>query len=338
LITHVFIFFGKDIRTAWKQARDKSQPDPHYQAMLKYKEVPTWWYLTIFVLCFLAGIIVNIKGHTTLAVWEYIVALILGFFVAPFSTILDALYGASVFTNQLSNMVGGIVAPGRPLANLYFSSWCHQVVQESIHLSSWMKIGQYTKVPPRALFWVQIYGSLLGPAFNYPIMMSIIASQRDVLLAPRGNTLWSGALLQQLNAESVSWSLATQTFGIHGRYPIVPLALLVGLGLPIIHWLVARCVPRVRKYPINTPIIATFAGHYYYGTTSWIWSSIAVGIFSQAWLRRRYPAIYNKYVSERPPARPPTLHLSLSLPISLARTDLDRTISSAPRSTEGPSS
>ncbi|KAL4933192.1 OPT oligopeptide transporter protein-domain-containing protein [Aspergillus undulatus] len=52
LITHVLIFCCKDIATAWKQAWSKTQPDPHYQVMLKYKEVPIWWYYVSFVLTF----------------------------------------------------------------------------------------------------------------------------------------------------------------------------------------------------------------------------------------------------------------------------------------------
>lgn len=42
LISHVLTFYRKDMIKAWKQARSKTQPDIHYQAMLKYKEVPMW--------------------------------------------------------------------------------------------------------------------------------------------------------------------------------------------------------------------------------------------------------------------------------------------------------
>lgn len=121
LISHVLIFYSKDMWTAWKQARSRTQPDPHYQAMLKFKEVPLWWYWALFALAFFAGLIVNIKGQTTLPVWGYIIALLLGAFIAPFSCILYGLYGTGVSTNQLSKMVAGALHPGRPLANLYFA-------------------------------------------------------------------------------------------------------------------------------------------------------------------------------------------------------------------------
>ncbi|PLN84639.1 OPT peptide transporter Mtd1 [Aspergillus taichungensis] len=295
LIAHVLIFFTKDMRQSWTQARTHTQPDPHYQAMRRYKEVPMWWYLGLFILAFVAGLIVNIKGETTLSVWGYIIALLLGAFIAPFSCILYGLYGIGVATNQLSKMVGGAIHPGRPLANLYFASWSHQVILLSVNLANWLKIGQYTKVPHRVMFATQIYGTLLGAGLNYAVMTTIVTSQRTVLLDPTGTSVWSGSNVQSLNSQAITWALAKEVYGPSGRYLLVPLGLLIGLALPVFHWLLLRLFPRLRGVHLNTAIIAASAGLYYFGTTAWISSSIAVGLFSQFWLRRRMPAVYNKY-------------------------------------------
>ncbi|PKX90429.1 OPT family oligopeptide transporter [Aspergillus novofumigatus IBT 16806] len=273
LITHVLIFYGKDMYTAWKQARSRTQPDPHFQAMLKYKEVPMWWYLALFVLAFFAGLIVNIKGETTLPAWGYIVSLLLGAFIAPFSCILYGLYGTGVATNQLSKMVAGAV------------------ILLSVNLANWLKVGQYTKVPHRIMFATQIYGTLLGAGLNYAVMTTIVSNQREILLDPAGNSVWSGSAVQSMNSQAITWALARDVYGVNGRYLIVPLGLLIGLALPVMHWGLNRVFPRVRSWPLNTAIIASFAGQTYYGITSWIWSSIAVGVFSQVWLRRRLPRI-----------------------------------------------
>ncbi|KAF4553282.1 OPT oligopeptide transporter-like protein 1 [Elsinoe fawcettii] len=295
LITHVILFFGKDMILAWKQARTRTQPDPHYQGMLRYKEVPAWWYIATFVLCFFAGLIVNIKGETTLPVWGYIISLILGAFIAPFSCILYGLYGTGVGTNALSKMIGGAVHPGRPIANLYFAAWSHQVILLAVNLANWLKVGQYTKIPPRIMFATQVYASLLGAALNYTVMTIIVTNQREILLDPKGNSVWSGSFVQSMNSQAVTWSLAKQIYGAGGRYLVVPLGLVIGMAFPVIHYGLIKFFPKLKKFPINTAIIASYAGQSYYGNTSWIWSSIAVGIFSQVWLRRRRPGIYNKY-------------------------------------------
>jgi hypothetical protein len=101
--------------------------------------------------------------------------------------------------------------------------------------------------------------------------------------------------VQSLNSQAITWALAKDMYGAKSRYFIVPLGIVIGLALPVIHWGVGRIFPRIRKWPINTPIIALYSGYTYYGNTSWIWSSIAVGVLSQFWLRRRLPRIYNKY-------------------------------------------
>jgi len=89
-----------------------------------------------------SGLIVTIKGQTTLPWWSYIIALILGAFITvgyqidlpifffspltrvifshqPFSTILFARMGNGIATNQLMKMVAGAINPGKPVANLY---------------------------------------------------------------------------------------------------------------------------------------------------------------------------------------------------------------------------
>lgn len=81
-----------------------------------------------------------LKGQTTLSWYSYIVALLLGCTklsvylfliftniypacVTPFSLTLVARVGNGIATNQLMKMVGGAIAPGRPVANLYVCTW-----------------------------------------------------------------------------------------------------------------------------------------------------------------------------------------------------------------------
>ena len=108
-----------------------------------------------------------LKGETTLPWYAYIVALLLGGFITPFSTLLYARMGNGIATNQLMKMVAGAVNPGRPVANLYFSMWSHDVIGTSINLAGDLKMGQYLKIPPRAMFLTQIWGTILGAVVNY---------------------------------------------------------------------------------------------------------------------------------------------------------------------------
>lgn len=88
-------------------------------------------------------------------------------------------------------MVGGAIQPNSPLANLYFASWSHQVILLTVNLAGWLKVGQYTKIPPRVMFDSQVYGTLLGAAFNYIVMTSIVSNQAEIFQDPKGNHVWS---------------------------------------------------------------------------------------------------------------------------------------------------
>ena len=100
LIAHTVLFWGPYVVQTFKQARAKTQPDPHWQVMSRnYKEVPWYWYIGLLVLSFFAGeyidrdagtvllmllcvlcsgLIVVLKGQTTLPWWSYLISLLLG--------------------------------------------------------------------------------------------------------------------------------------------------------------------------------------------------------------------------------------------------------------------
>ena len=100
IFTHFFIYYRKPI---YKQARCSlaEQPDVHARLMSVYREVPTWWYLTIFsksisdtrhvhvltafvVTMFGFGVAVIEIWHTQFPVWAFILALTIGASPIPY--------------------------------------------------------------------------------------------------------------------------------------------------------------------------------------------------------------------------------------------------------------
>ncbi|KIM46930.1 hypothetical protein M413DRAFT_16493 [Hebeloma cylindrosporum] len=298
LIAHVLLFWGPYAVESFKLAYTREQPDVHYQAMKKYKEAPWWWYALLLVLSFFAGLIVIFKGQTTLPWWSYIVALILGGFVTPFSTLLYARMGNGIATNQLMKMVAGAINPGRPVANLYFSMWSHDVVSTSINLAGDLKMGQYLKIPPRVMFLTQVWGTILGAVINYVVMISVVDAQREILLNPTGTNVWSGQEPQSLNSAAVTWSLAKELYGFNGPYWCVPMALVIGLVPTTIQWLIHKRWPKIGPVSVSNimlPIIYQYSSGLSVGVNSTITSSIIVGLVSQLWLRKYHPGWYKKY-------------------------------------------
>ncbi|KAH9071576.1 oligopeptide transporter [Lactarius deliciosus] len=298
LIAHCIFFWGPSVASSFKHARDKTQPDPHWVAMQKYKEAPWWWYALLLLLAFFAGLISVLKGQTTLPVWSYIVALLSGAIVAPFSTLINGRMGSGVGTNQLFKMIAGAINPGRPVANLYFSMWSHDVVSTTVGFSGDLKIGQYLKIPPRSLFVAQVWGTIIGAIVNYVVMVSITGAQRDLLLDPTGNNIWNGQTVQSLNSDAITWSLAKELYGPSGPYFIIPMGIFIGFAVSVIHCLINKRWPYIGPVKVDRvilPLIFQYSAWLSAGVNSIASSIIIVGVVSQFWLRQYHPGWYRKY-------------------------------------------
>jgi len=46
--------------------------------------------------------------------------------------------------------------------DMQFSMWSHDVVVLSLFLAGDLKMGQYLKIPPRVMFLIQVWGTLIG--------------------------------------------------------------------------------------------------------------------------------------------------------------------------------
>lgn len=71
-------------------------------------------------------------------------------------------------------------------------------------------------------------------------MVSVTGSQRELLLDPTGNNIWSGLQIQSLNSHAITWSLAKQLYGPSGPYFVIPLGIFIGFAATSVHWLINK--------------------------------------------------------------------------------------------------
>ncbi|KAF2023092.1 OPT superfamily oligopeptide transporter [Setomelanomma holmii] len=301
LITHIVLFWGGDTVRAFKSAKAGKFDDPHHAHMHKhYKEAPWWWYVIVLVVSFILGLIIVIKENITLPVWAYIVALVIGSIISPFSIILYARFGNGIATNNLSKVIAGLMLPGRPIGNMYFASWSHNVINGALQLSMDLKLGEYLKIPPRVMFLTQIYGTILGGFINYAVMISIVAGNKQLLADTNGDSSWSGATIQSYNTNASTWALAAYLYKQGAAYSIVPFGLLIGAGIVVAHRIFTYFVPRIGKFhlnEINFPQFIQYAGYipYNQSQTCVLLSWTIVGFYTQFYLRNHRPRIFKDY-------------------------------------------
>ena len=85
------------------------------------------------------------------------------------------------------------------------------------------------------MFLTQIYGTILGGFINYAVMISIVNSNRELLIDGNGSSAWSGANLQSYNTNAASWAMAKYLYKIGTDYQLVPFGLLIGAGAVAFH-------------------------------------------------------------------------------------------------------
>ncbi|KAI1858146.1 hypothetical protein JX265_010814 [Neoarthrinium moseri] len=302
LVAHCILFWGGDVVRSYKSARQGRYDDLHHAHMAKhYKETPWWWYVIVLVVSFVLGLVVVVKENVTLSAWAYVVALILGTIIAPFSTLLYSRYGNGIATNNLSKMLGGLLVPERPIGNMYFAAWSHNVINDCVQLCQDLKMGEYLKIPPRIMFLTQIYGTILGGFINYAVMISIVNGNRELLADSDGNSSWSGATMQSYNTNATSWALAKYLYRAGGKYEMVPIGIGIGAGIVVVHRVFAYFVPKIRNFStseINFPQFIQYAGYipYNQSQTCVLFSWVIGGFYVQYYLRNYRPRIFKDYM------------------------------------------
>ncbi|TFY51641.1 hypothetical protein EVJ58_g10458 [Rhodofomes roseus] len=295
-VTHFFIWHFKDVYQVVRNVRTQECQDAHYQKMKVYKEVPFWWFFVLFLIMFALGMGLIYAADSGLPWWGFIVALIFSTAFVPILGTLYATVGYQPSLQFLIQMVGGAMIPGKPVANMYFTLYGYQTYQLTLNMLRDLKLGQYTKLPPRVTFLMQTVGGIVGGVLNYVIMKSVISGNREILLDVQGTNVWSGQQVQSYNSAAITWgALAKPLYAPGARYGFIPWMLIAGLAVPIPFFIAHRLWPRAGFNYVFTPVVVAELGYLSVGINSSWMTSLAVAVFSQWYLRKYRPRWFRKY-------------------------------------------
>ncbi|KIJ51977.1 hypothetical protein M422DRAFT_776315 [Sphaerobolus stellatus SS14] len=294
---HIGLWYGKDLYKAFSDyLRGTPTTDPHYIKMRGYKEVPMWWYGSLSLAAFVVAMVTTHTENSQLPWWALIVALVIAVVVLPFYGAMFAIFAWTPLISNLFQILGAGLIPGSSQANMYFELYSSKALDQAVLMLGDLKLGQYTKLPPRATFVVQIAGTVVGALLNYVIMQTVINNERSILLSNEGTRVWSGQQIQSFNANAILWgALGKEIYGPKGPYFIVPLAIIIGLALPIVPWLLYK------KYKwgwlpfVNTAVLSYNIGDLAGGTNGYINTWMAIGLTSHFYIRKYRAGWFRKY-------------------------------------------
>ncbi|KIK05428.1 hypothetical protein K443DRAFT_641227 [Laccaria amethystina LaAM-08-1] len=295
-IMHFFLWNFKTILNIVLDFRIGKCNDPHYQKMKVYKDISNWWYLAIFVGTTAMAMATIYTSGSGLPWWGLFAALAFAWMFIPIIGTLYATVGYAPNIEILVQMLGGALIPGKPVANMYFTLYGYNPVVQSLSLLRDLKLGQYTKLPPRVTFCVQTIGTIIGALLNFVIMKTVLNSQREILLGVQGTNVWSGQQVQSYNSAAIAWgALAKPLYATGTRYGFVPYMLIAGLGFPIPFWLLHRKYPKFGFNYVFTPILVAELGVFSAGINSSLFAMFLLTIYSQYYLRKYHATWFRKY-------------------------------------------
>lgn len=296
-LMHFALWHSKDVYNLIRNGKEKID-DVHYKIMRKYPEVPWFWYAGLGVATFAMAMACIYKADSGVPWYGLIVALI---FAGIFLPVIGTLYctvGYAPSIEFLIQMLGGAVIPGKPVANMYFTLYGYQPVYQGYHLLRDLKMGQYTKLPPRVTFYCQIMGSIVGAILNLVIMKVVMSNTttREILKDVQGTNVWSGQQIQSYNSDAVAWGALGKPLYAQGtQYAFVPYMLFAGLGFPIPFYYLHKWQPEFGWNNVFTPILVAELGYLSVGINSSVFGSFLLAVFSQYYLRKYHARWFRKY-------------------------------------------
>ncbi|CAG8567234.1 12233_t:CDS:10 [Dentiscutata erythropus] len=299
VLSHVFLFYGKEIWQRFKASREEEQDDIHCKLMNNYPEIPNTWYALIFIIMLIVAMILCYTTDANLPWWGLLMAISLAIGMVLPVGVIQAISNNQIGLNVITEMVCGYVLPGRPIANVYFKCYGYMAMYQCLLLVSDLKLGHYMKVPPKSMFVAQLWGTILGGFVNYWILDLIIATKRPyidgTLSDPTGQ--FTGYQSQIFNTASIVWGLIgpARTFGRDSMYGTLLWGFLIGVFAPVPFYLLHRKFPKARFDLVNIPLIctglSTLPGTY----TNFIISGFIASFLSQYYAYRYKTRWWTKY-------------------------------------------
>ncbi|KAJ3825307.1 OPT oligopeptide transporter [Lentinula raphanica] len=280
-LSHSFLYFRKQIYVHARRSINE-QRDIHSRLMSQYPQVPEWWYLVIFMVSFLLGVLSIELWPTQMPVWAFFLALIIAFtYVIPVGMI-QAITNQQVALNVIAELVIGYALPGRPIATMMFKTWGYNSMSQALIFTSDLKLGHYMKIPPRPMFFAQVICSIIAATAQLGVQTWLFENVSGICQPGQ---------LDRLTCQN------TEVFGVASiiaHFLALLFFFLIGTLAPIISWLVDKKYPNSFFKYVN-PVI--FNGTQLLPPASGInyvpWA--IVGFIFQYLIRRRHFPWWTKY-------------------------------------------
>lgn len=271
----------------------------------QYKEIPLWWYFALFMAGFIILIVSIACGYLFIPIWTLFVALSsAAVFVIPFAW-LYAISNYQLETGSFNELMYGYMVHTK--AGSGHQHPCGPSVYGSIAGDAWyraqymlqdQKIGHYMHIPPREIFFSQIFGVCMGVPINYAVIRWIMDTKGDYITGKKSDPLnqWTGQSLRSSNTMGIQYAiLGPKRLFAEAEMAPLPWSFLVGAALPPILYLFHRFFPRLRIDLWNVSIFFGGLAMFYGNVSTGYTSAIIGGYIVMYWAYRKHFEVWKRY-------------------------------------------
>ncbi|KAH7272790.1 OPT oligopeptide transporter protein-domain-containing protein [Fusarium solani] len=288
LVVYTYLHNGKQIWQQWRNST-KEKPDIHMKLMNKYKEAPTWWYMSLFAAMLLIGFYTVLGFPTNLSWWAFLLAIAISFGFALPIGIIQAVTNTQIGLNVLTEFIYGYLQPGRPLALMIFKTYGYITMAQSLRFVSDLKFGHYMKIPPRTMFLTQVVATTFSCFIQIVVLNLALNNIEDVcephqvdhFTCPGGRVFFAASIIWGLLGPARMFSPGQVYSGLFTFF-------IVGAITPIVIYLAAKRWPRSPVRYLMAPLIFGGAGAIPPATPLNYLSWGVVGFVFQFWIKKRH--------------------------------------------------
>ncbi|CAI5503655.1 unnamed protein product [Closterium sp. Naga37s-1] len=269
-VVHVALWYGPEIYQRTMSAATEVKPDVHTRLMRRYPKVPWWWFLLLL----LANIAVciaflELNAYFQLPWWGLLLSAALSlFFTLPIG-IVTATTNQQPGLNIITEMIWGYIRPGEPIGNVCFKTYGYISMTQAIAFLQDFKLGHYMKIPPQAMFVVQVFATLLASLVNLGTSWWLYDTVENGLICKINdenfpeNSPWTCPTANVFYSASIIWGLIgpERMFGPSAFYNNLNWWFLGGALAPIPFWAAHKMWPRqVWLTKVHIPVMLTGVG------------------------------------------------------------------------------
>ncbi|MBA0713664.1 hypothetical protein Golax_012684, partial [Gossypium laxum] len=247
-----------DERYLWRQTKTAFKGDKKmdiHMKLMKYKFVPTWWFVFILV-SNISLVLFTCQYYEPLQLpwWGVLVACAIAFFFILPIGIIAATINQAPGLNIFTEYVIGYLCPELLVANS-FKVYGYIIMTQALTFVSDFKIGHYMKIPPQSMFMAQVSSLFtilknidllknFGVHHNCMVAHGKIPHLCDTSLLPPDSP-WTCPMDRVFFDVSVIWGFVgpRRIFGTKGEYSNVNWFFLSGAVAPLLVWLAHNAYP-----------------------------------------------------------------------------------------------